>query len=142
MTDTFEGEEEEDAVENFEFCGSLRVLYARTLAKTLDGSATTRDVTVRPDEQSDFDGTQLTAEHVCARVHAELGLELERLRVVWQGRLLDGHERLHALGARTESTVPVLHLDMLDSVRDEPPAAAASNAAAERRSTEHLAQTD
>ena len=138
MTVTFEGEEEEDALEDFEFCGSLRVLYARIIATTLGGS---RVVTVRP-EQSDTDGTQLTAEHVCARVHAELGLELERLRVVWQGRLLDGHERLHALGARTESSVPVLLLDKLDSVRDEPPAAAASNAAAERRSTEHLAQTD
>ena len=60
-------------------------------------------VTVRPNDDTDFDGSKLIAADVCERVYEELEYPPEWLKVVWQGRLVEESERLNELGVRTES---------------------------------------
>ena len=98
-------DDDEEEEGDFEFCGSLRVLYARVaVLPPLATPAASKTVTVRPPAE-DGDGDALTAEDVRRAVADELGYAREQIRVAFEGKLLTGGERLRALGLRTESSI-------------------------------------
>ena len=62
-------------------------------------------VAVTPKDGEPADGSDLTAEAACDAVHTALQLPRARLRLVWEGRMLDAHEKLLALGLESGGTI-------------------------------------